>query len=208
MSTPDHSIDEKIVAAAKVEFHAKGFKEASLRDICGKAGVTTGALYKRYAGKEQLFQAVVAQTMDDLDKFAERQGDYDFTNTSDEELCSMCDLSGQEEWLLEWLRFLYERRDDIFLLLARSGNSQYANFQHDWVERVMETNYPLLEEVERRGLTEFPSSKRELHILQSAYWQALYEPFIHEADWEEIKEHCRYMSRFFNWPKALGLKIR
>ena len=206
MSNPDHRIDGKILDSARTEFLAIGFEEASLRDICKNVGVTTGAFYKRHAGKEELFHAVVRHTIEDLDEIMKQKTSVDITNISDEQLCNMCDLSSCDQELLQWLRFLYERRDDMLLLLARSGNSQYANFQHTWVERVMEGNYPVLKEIERRGLTEFPTSKRELHILQSAFWQALYEPFIHEASWEEIEEHCRYIVRFFNWPNALGFK--
>ena len=66
MSLPDHSIDPKILASAKEEFLSKGYVEASLRKICKTAGVTTGALYKRFAGKEALFEALLAPTLQDL----------------------------------------------------------------------------------------------------------------------------------------------
>ena len=47
MSKPDRSIDPRILESAKEEFLDKGFLGASLNNICRKAGVTTGALYKR-----------------------------------------------------------------------------------------------------------------------------------------------------------------
>ncbi|MFV0528261.1 MAG: TetR/AcrR family transcriptional regulator [Lachnospiraceae bacterium] len=208
MANPDPTIDGKILESARKEFLARGFDEPSLRDICQKAGVTTGAFYKRYAGKEELFHAVVEQTLNDLESIIKQHSSFDITNLSDEQLCDLCDLGKHENTLLHWLEFLYERREDMFLLLVRSGNSQYANFQHDWVEKVMHTNYPVFEEIERRGLTEFHPTKKELHILQSAYWQTLYEPFIHEASWDEIKEHSKYISRFFNWLNALGFRLK
>jgi AcrR family transcriptional regulator len=208
MSTPDHSIDGRILDSAKTEFLDKGFAEASMRDICKKAGVSTGAFYKRYDSKDELFYAVVQQTIDDLDEIVKRQASFNTESIPDKQLCDMCDLAKQEDETLQWLKFLYDRRDDMFLLLARAENSRYSNFQHDWVEQVMEANYRFFEEIERRGLTEFHTSKQELHILQSAYWQALYEPFIHRATWEEIEIHCRYISCFFNWPDALGFRER
>ena len=52
MSVPDKSIDPRLLSAAKAEFLAKGYKLSSLTDICKAAGVTTGALYKRYTGKD------------------------------------------------------------------------------------------------------------------------------------------------------------
>ena len=48
MAVPDHSIDPRIWAGARKEFLEKGFEKASLKEICEGAGVTTGALDKRY----------------------------------------------------------------------------------------------------------------------------------------------------------------
>ena len=62
MAVADHSIDPRILESARTEFLASGFEKASLKTICEGAGVTTGALYKRYKGKEELFCAVVACT--------------------------------------------------------------------------------------------------------------------------------------------------
>lgn len=66
MSVPDRSLDPKILESAKKEFLANGFEKTSLKAICDGAGVTTGALYKRYDGKEGLFTALVAPTLRDL----------------------------------------------------------------------------------------------------------------------------------------------
>lgn len=45
-------LDPRLLAAAKEEFLKKGYEKSSLVCICEAAGVTTGALYKRYKGKE------------------------------------------------------------------------------------------------------------------------------------------------------------
>mgnify|MGYP000013623508 CR=1 FL=1 len=57
MSVADRSIDPRILDSARTEFLTSGFEKASLKTICEGAGVTTGALYKRYKGKEDLFCA-------------------------------------------------------------------------------------------------------------------------------------------------------
>ena len=51
MSTPDKSIDPRLLASAEAEFNKNGFIKAELKTICENAGITTGALYKRYKGK-------------------------------------------------------------------------------------------------------------------------------------------------------------
>lgn len=46
----------------------KGFAGASLRGICQKAGVTTGALYFFFQDKDDLFCEVVGNFMDRLNE--------------------------------------------------------------------------------------------------------------------------------------------
>lgn len=48
-----------IHSAAKAEFMEKGYRSSSLRSIVKAAGVTTGAFYGYYAGKQELFAALV-----------------------------------------------------------------------------------------------------------------------------------------------------
>ena len=86
MSTPDHSIDSKLLKSAEKEFLDKGFLEASLKRICEQAEVTTGALYKRYKGKEELFCAVVQDTAEELEAYANRKLEIKLSNMTDEEL--------------------------------------------------------------------------------------------------------------------------
>lgn len=80
MSIPDHTIDPKILNSAKEEFLEKGYADASLRTICQKAGVTTGALYKRFPNKEALFRAVLEPTLNDIERIAAEteKKDYDY----------------------------------------------------------------------------------------------------------------------------------
>nr|MCR5328989.1 TetR/AcrR family transcriptional regulator [Saccharofermentans sp.] len=61
MSVRDTSIDPRLIRSAREEFMTSGFIKADLKSICENAGVTTGAVYKRYKGKEELFQTVVQE---------------------------------------------------------------------------------------------------------------------------------------------------
>ena len=85
MAVADRSIDPRILESARTEFLASGFEKASLKTICEGAGVTTGALYKRYKGKEELFCAVVEQTVSDLYEVAHARGDKEPAVMSDQE---------------------------------------------------------------------------------------------------------------------------
>ena len=69
MSNRDTSIDSRLIESARKEFIEKGFIKAELKTICENANITTGAVYKRYKGKEELFRAVVEKAVATLDSF-------------------------------------------------------------------------------------------------------------------------------------------
>ena len=205
MAVQDHSIDPRIFESARKEFLENGFEKASLKAICEGAGVTTGALYKRYKGKEDLFCAVVEQTVKDLYEVAHSRGDRDPAAMSDGELIKAWDMDGPD--MMWWMRFLYDRHDDFVLLLSRSDGTRYANFQHDWVEVLTKATSAFLAEAQRRGICRTDVGPEELHILLSAFWTTIYEPFIHGFDWEQIEQHCRIVCKLFDWHKALEFHV-
>ena len=49
----DYEKRKLLIEAAKKEFLEKGYNKASLRNICAKAGMTTGALYFFFDNKEK-----------------------------------------------------------------------------------------------------------------------------------------------------------
>ncbi len=201
MAVADHSIDPKILESARSEFMTNGFEKSSLKSICKGAGVTTGALYKRYKGKEDLFCAVVEQTVADLYEVAHARGDKDPAAMSDQELIKAWDMDDAD--MMWWFRFLYDRHDDFYLLLACSQGTRYANFEHDWVELLTKATSAYLAEAQRRGLCRTDVGPAELHILLSAFWTTIYEPFIHHFTWEQIEAHCRIVCGLFHWHEAL-----
>ena len=181
MAVADHSIDPRILKSARAEFVKHGFEKSSLKAICDGAGVTTGALYKRYKGKEELFCAVVEQTVQDLYAEAERRGNLDPASMTDEQLIRAWEMEGSD--MMWWFQYLYERREDFYLLLACSEGTRYSNFQHDWVALLTKATSAFLEEAKSRGLCRNDIQPEELHILLSAFWTTIYEPFIHHFTW-------------------------
>lgn len=202
MAKADRSIDPRILESAKQEFLALGFEKASLKSICEKAEVTTGALYKRYRGKEELFCAVVADTVDKMNAVLEEKSSQRPEQLSDEALIKAWDMD--QEYMMWWFRYLYEMHDGFVLLLRCSDGTSYANFGHDWVEKMTEATYGYYEEAYRRGLTSARISTGEMHILLSAFWTTIYEPFIHDYEWRQIEEHSNLICRLFNWYRVLG----
>lgn len=57
---------EDLLAAARALFAADGYSATSLDAVCLRAGVTKGALYHHFQGKQQLFSAVYAREQEQL----------------------------------------------------------------------------------------------------------------------------------------------
>lgn len=68
-------LGERLLAAAVEVFAERGYDRAGVAEIARRAGVTTGAIYSRYAGKAELLCAALeAHATDDLDAlFADHQ---------------------------------------------------------------------------------------------------------------------------------------
>ena len=58
---PSHSARKRILAAALQIFGAKGYKEATVREIARTAAVSVGGLYPYFGNKEQLYLEVLAE---------------------------------------------------------------------------------------------------------------------------------------------------
>ena len=64
--------------------------------------------------------------------------------------------------------------------------------------------YDYYQDARRRGLTHTDIAMEELHILLSAFWITIYEPFIHDFTWEQMEYHCKLVCGLFNWYRVLG----
>lgn len=127
MSVRDTSIDPRLLDSAREEFLRKGFIKSDLKTICDNAGVTTGAVYKRYKGKEELFSAVVSDVVRAFDSFLENRAGIDFSSLTDEDI--------RDSWIMNYdsmipmFRMLRSYGDDMmhtekeFMILAKDFRS-------------------------------------------------------------------------------------
>ena len=57
-----------ILEAAREEFLEKGYRNASMRSIAEKAGMTVGNLYRYFPSKEDINHSIVAPTLEKIDR--------------------------------------------------------------------------------------------------------------------------------------------
>ncbi len=205
MSVRDTSIDPKLLESARREFTQKGFLKAELKTICDNAGITTGAVYKRYKGKEELFCALVIDTVNLLDGFIYSRTDTDLSVMTDEEICKTWIMD--EKHMLDMFKMLWKVREDFVLLLDKSAGTSYENYGHEFAFHMTEAYMHYYLEAKRRGLARSDISKDEMHVLCTSFWTSVYEPFVHKMSWRKIEEHCKVLCRFFNFSGAIGMRL-
>ena len=203
MSIRDTSIDPRLIESARKEFMEKGFIKAELKTICNNANITTGAVYKRYKGKQELFGAVVEKAVATLDSFVSERTDVDFSSMSDEEVRNTWIMN--EKYILDVFKILWDIREDFVLLLEKSAGTIYENFRHDFAFRMTHAYKQYYQEAKKRNIARADITDEEMQVLCTIFWTSVYEPFIHEMSWKEIEEHCKVVCRFMDWKNAVGI---
>ena len=201
--TADKSIDERLMECARKEFLEKGFEKASLRNICKRAEVTTGALYKRYKGKEELFSSIVEDTSNFIFKCLKSKEELSKHPQSEEFLVNCWYMS--DEVMLYWFRMLMERKEPFTMLLRCSSGTKYQDFEHDLATKMSESNYRFYLQAYKRGITKKKISESDLHIIDAVYWKAVCEPFIHDYSWEEIVTLTSNICSFMDYRRLLDI---
>lgn len=120
MRLKNDAVRESILSAAKEEFFAHGYKDANMRDIAEKAGITSGNIYRYYPSKEALFEALVGDVNKDFEKIAALKG----TILSEF-------LALKKGFANPIIRFViskvYDLRYEVLLLVEKSAGSKYEH---------------------------------------------------------------------------------
>lgn len=134
----DKETRNKLLQSAREEFVEKGYMNASLRNICRKAGVTTGALYFFFKDKDDLFESLTKDTIDVI--FLIMQGHFQMEKELMEKGTLAEPMSGvggaDYEDSKRIIHQMYLRRDDILLVLTKSQGSSLEHIEDKFIEAV------------------------------------------------------------------------
>ena len=126
MALRDHTLDDKIITAARQEFSAKGYSSASLRKIAEKAGVTVGAIQTRYKSKDELFGCLLEPLLREIEAlFQNTKAEY-YAST-DADLLTALKVSMQHE-SAAILHLIFDHYEEAVLLLCRSTGSSFEHY--------------------------------------------------------------------------------
>ena len=114
MNTEKESSRKEILKAAREEFREKGYKGASLRSICKKAGITTGAFYFQFENKEQLLDEILRPVITYFSAMVQKSTMEEFEGESSS-------ADGDEQML----EMLWNYKEECQILLEGTAGTAY-----------------------------------------------------------------------------------
>ena len=131
----DKETRNKLLQSARAEFLEKGYMKASLRTICKNAGVTTGALYFFFQDKEDLFESIAKETINNI--WQMMQGHYNDERVMAENGMTteeIQDNHGDLDESAAIIQQMYLHRDDILLVLTKAQGTKFENIADKFIE--------------------------------------------------------------------------
>ena len=171
MAKQIEGVSERILACAKEEFLEKGFSEASLRSIAAKADTTTGSIYSRYGGKEELFGEIVEPAAEYLHEML----DYIYENFETFELLLDASYGTKFQHFVECLveietKYTYRYMEDMHMA-KQTQNVITEDFVHIMTTALFESVF----EVVRHKMTKEDAVRYidMLSLYHYAGWDAI-----------------------------------
>ncbi len=163
-------------------FLEEGYEKANMRRICKSAGVTTGAFYKHFTDKEDLFAKLVEPLADKINEIY---------NYYEKESFSTC------------VEFFYAHKDIFELLIFKSYGTKYEHFLDKLIEIEDRNDWSILEMIHGKENADSIMTKQSVHIINHAFFNAISELVVHASDKEQLLSMAKTMSNFFNagWEK-------
>ena len=128
MNIPKEKQD-RVLRAAQIEFATHGYNKANINDICERADISNGALYKYFKNKAELYQAVIKRQVEGKEEY-------------------MQGVRGAGISCIEKIRMLMrntqtevEARNDTFRILLQLGTSDMNSFARKVTRRTESTSY-------------------------------------------------------------------
>jgi len=185
-------VKNKIIKEAKEQFLLYGFRDASLRKIAKKAGISVSNLYNYFKNKDEIFCFLLKSLCADVD--------LAFTYANDETIWQR-----EESWTFEWTRkkydifkdFIIKHRIELKMLLFLSAGSSLENYKNQIIDRYTE--------IQLRNIKKSKTFKPEinieisefmLHNFASFYVNVISELVMHEIPDDKLDEYIAEICTF------------
>lgn len=199
----------RILEAAKTEFLEKGYRQASVRSIASSVGVTTGALYRYYASKEALFDALVSGAADDLYRRYRQYSEAYSARELDEQLTRLPEIAHDTNGGMgDFQRYVYENYDAFKLIACCSDGTKYEDYVERLIEVETKSSISLVQLMQKEGRLGADVDDTMIHIIASLMFTGIFEIIAHDEPVEAAIKHIVTLQDFYTagWYKILKIE--
>lgn len=200
MQTQKTDIRKVILVVSKKEFLEHGFKDASMRTIAKKSGVSLGNIYNYFKNKDEIFTQILSVPVSLLNKV---------NNIFDDEY--FFDIENIKNGKIKQLKFTYSikficnYRNELKLLLFKAHGSSLQDFKDNWLDKNTEASIEWLKKYNNIHSKKAQASEFFIHYLNSSYVNFITEILMHDIHKnkmiEYLKEYFEYS--FHGWQKVI-----
>lgn len=190
----DKETRDNLLRCAKQEFLEKDYMQASLRNICKNAGVTTGALYFFFQDKEDLFANLVQEPLNRLYQIMLKH--YNEEMEYPPEMLNRLEEVGDDiDAAKRVIHFMYQNLEEFQLLLIKSKGSRFENCIDQFVE-ITEKHYRRMAD----QMCEYMHVPRlddyMIHWLSHMHIDIFVHMLTHEQSEEEALKHIEVIVKY------------
>lgn len=197
----------RLLESARQEFMEKGYMQASLRNICKNAGVTTGALYFFFQDKEDVFAALVEEPLQKLYEvmsrhyqaeleLISRKADAGKGESLPEEVDpGMEDDSDDQKAAAGIVHYMYQYYDEFMLILTKSQGSRFEDSVDRFVE-ITERHYRVFVDQMTAGRELPPAEEYLIHWLSHMTIDMFVHLLTHESSEQAALQHVELMVQY------------
>ena len=199
----------RILESALELFAEKGYSGTSMRDIAKRLGITKAALYKHYASKQEIFEAVMQDTAQRYERFAD-QIDIHMHNAP-QDFPVFTEISADA--LVEKVRqiFSYSLHDEANRLFRRMMTiEQFRSpelsrlYTQRYVERIVDYHAAIFRSLIASGeiRDEDPDTLAMMYVAPVITLIGICdrEPEMEEKSLEKLESHVRLFFRMVHLP--------
>lgn len=179
----------RLLESAKKEFLEKGYLQASLRSICKNAGVTTGALYFFFEGKEALFAELVEEPLQILKKIMLQHYEDEMQQITTAEQQKE-DHMDDTEASMQIIHYLYQNYDAFQLLVNKSTGSRFEHTIDEFVE-FTQKHYAHYAKLLQKHKGYEPVSEYLIHWIAHMQVDVFIHLLTHVSSEEEAQQYIR-----------------
>lgn len=199
---------QEILTTAKTEFLKKGFRNASVRDIAASVGVTTGAIYRYYANKEALFDALVEEFAELFFNEYKEYSENFSVQELDSRLATLPQLSEPNGKIEVIMKYIYEHYDVFKLIACCSAGTKYENYIERLTEIETKSDTVLIRLLQKENRITADMDDTLIHIISNTIFNGIFEIISHDDNAKDAQKHINALYDFYTagWYEILGVR--